>query len=88
MTFQKEYFEEIKKMLTDLRIISCYDEEDIYSELYTYWNNKPERDLWLAENSEYTKQFNDFITETKKLSKQEKRTLIHLLHKKYKYFNK
>jgi hypothetical protein len=88
MTFQKEYFEEIKKMLTDLRVISCYDEEVIYSELYTYWNNKPERDLWTAENSEYTKQFNDFISETKKLSKQEKRTLIHLLHKKFKYYNK
>ena len=88
MTFQKEYSDEVKKMLNDLRIISCYDEEDIYSELFTYWNDKPERDLWTQGDLEYTKQFNDFISETRKLSKQEKRTLIHLLHKKYKYFNK
>ena len=32
-------------MLTDLRVISCYDEEVIYSELYTYWNDK-RGDLW------------------------------------------
>ena len=84
MKYKQEFETELNLMLADPKIMGKYTEQQITETLFEYWSMKDFNLPDLHEPEHYT-EVNNFINESKQLSKSEQKTLVNLLYKKYKY---
>ena len=87
MKYKQEFETELNLMLADPKIMGKYTEQQITETLFEYWSMKDFNLPDLHEPEHYT-EVNNFINESKQLSKSEQKTLVNLLYKKYKYLSK
>lgn len=84
MKYKQEFESELNLMLADLKIMGKYSEQQITETLFEYWSMK-DFDLPDLHEPEHYTEVNNFLNESKQLSKTEQKTLVNLLYKKYKY---
>ncbi len=87
MKYKQEFESELNLMLADPKIMGKYSEQQITETLFEYWSMKDFNMPDLHEKEVYS-DTNNFINESKQLSKSEQKTLVNLLYKKYKYLQK
>ena len=87
MKYKQEFESELNLMLADPKIMGKYSEQQITETLFEYWSMK-DFDLPDLHEKEVYSDTNNFINESKQLSKSEQKTLVNLLYKKYKYLSK
>ena len=87
MKYKQEFESELNLMLADPKIMGKYSEQQITETLFEYWSMK-DFDLPDLHEKEVYSDTNNFINESKQLSKSEQKTLVNLLYKKYKYLQK
>ena len=84
MKYKQEFESELNLMLADPKIMGKYSEQQITETLFEYWSMK-DFDLPDLHEPEHYTEVNNFLKESKQLSKTEQKTLVNLLYKKYKY---
>lgn len=87
MKYKTEFETELKLMLADRDVMSNHTEEQVTEVLFEYWSMKDFELPDLREPEHYS-ELNNFLNESKKLTKSEQKTLVNLLYKKYKYMQK
>ena len=87
MKYKQEFETELNLMLADPKIMGKYSEQQITETLFEYWSMK-DFDLPNLHEPEHYTGLNNFLNESKQLSKSEQKTLVNLLYKKYKYLQK
>ena len=87
MKYKQEFESELNLMLTDPKIMGKYSEQQITETLFEYWSMK-DFDLPDLHEPEHYTEVNNFLNESKQLTKSEQKTLVNLLYKKYKYLQK
>ena len=87
MKYKQEFESELNLMLADPKIMGKYSEQQITETLFEYWSMK-DFDLPNLHEPEHYTEVNNFLKESKQLSKSEQKTLVNLLYKKYKYLQK
>ena len=84
MKYKQEFESELNLMLADPKIMGKYSEQQITETLFEYWSMK-DFNLPDLHDKEVYSDTNNFLNESKQLSKTEQKTLVNLLYKKYKY---
>ena len=87
MKYKQEFESELNLMLADPKIMGKYSEQQITETLFEYWSMK-DFNLPDLHDKEVYSDANNFLNESKQLSKTEQKTLVNLLYKKYKYLQK
>ena len=87
MKYKAEFETELKLMLSDRDIMSNHTESEVQETLFEYWSMKDFNMPDLHDKEVYS-DTNNFINESKQLTKSEQKTLVNLLYKKYKYLQK
>jgi hypothetical protein len=87
MKYKTEFETELKLMLADRNVMSNHTEAQVTEVLFEYWSMK-DFELPDLHEPEHYSELNNFLNESKKLTKSEQKTLVNLLYKKYKYMQK